>query len=87
MFYKKTIDENGATSVQKLNGTTLENAGAAKYFRQGNYIFFEIPLSAIGVSAGTEIQLKITDNLSQFLNADAFYVSGEAAPAGRLNFA
>ena len=70
-------EENGATSVQKFDGTTLGNAGSAKYFCQGNYIFYEIPLSALGVSAGTEIQLKITDNISQFLNIDAFYASQE----------
>ena len=80
-------EENGATSVQKFDGTTLGNAGSAKYFCQGNYIFYEIPLSALGVSAGTEIQLKITDNISQFMDIDAFYTSGEAAPIGRLNFA
>lgn len=73
--------------MQKFDGTTLGNAGSAKYFCQGNYIFYEIPLSALGVSAGTEIQFKITDNISRFLNIDAFYTSGEAAPVGRLNFA
>ena len=35
----------------------------------------------------TEIQIKVTDNISNFMNIDDFFVSGEAAPAGRLNFA
>ena len=64
-----------------------ENAKKLYGFCQGNYIFYEIPLSALSVSVGTEIQFKITDNISQFLNIDAFYTSGEAAPIGRLNFA
>lgn len=80
-------EADGTTSVQKLNGTTLENAGSAKYFCQGNYIFYEIPLSAIGVTSGKEIQFKVTDNISKFLNIDDFFISGEAAPIGRLNFA
>lgn len=78
---------DGTTSVQKLNGTVLEEAGAARYFCQGNYIFYEIPLSALGVTAGDEIQLKITDNIQNFMDIDDFYVSGEAAPIGRINFA
>ena len=82
---KPETDET--TSVQKFSGTTLENAGSAKYLVQGNYIFYEIPLSALGVSSGTEIQIKVTDNISNFMNIDDFFVSGEAAPAGRLNFA
>lgn len=78
---------DGTTSVQKLNGTALEEVGSARYFCQGNYIFYEIPLSALGVTAGDEIQLKITDNIQNFMNIDDFYVSGEAAPIGRINFA
>lgn len=78
---------DGTTSVQKIGADDLTDSGSARYFKDGNYIFFAIPLASLGVSSGKEIQLKITDNLQEFLNSDDFYVSGECAPIGRLNYA
>ena len=78
---------DGTTSVQKFNGTTLTDCGTAKYVCDGNYIFFEIPMSAFGSASGKEIQLKVTDNLQEFMNVDDLYVSGECAPIGRINYA
>ncbi len=79
--------DNGITSVQKITGEELSDCGSASYYQEGNYIFFAIPLSSVNGSAGEEIQIKITDNMQSFMNADDFYISGESAPVGRLNYA
>ena len=78
---------DGTTSVQKIGVDDLTERGSARYLRDENYIFLAIPFSSLNVSSGKEIQLKITDNLQGFLNSDDFYVSGECAPIGRLNYA
>ncbi len=79
--------ENGITSVQKITGEELSDCGSASYYQEGNYIFFAIPLTSVNGSAGKEIQIKITDNIQSFMNTDDFYISGESAPVGRLNYA
>jgi hypothetical protein len=78
--------QNGETTVEKFVGNTLQSVGTANYFVQGNYIFYAIPLSALGVSANTEIGIKITDGIEALSDIDDFYTKGECAPCGRLNY-
>ena len=53
---------------------------------QANKICFGIPLSVLGAQKGDVVQIKVTDNLQKFLDTDDFYVSGDSAPIGRLNY-
>lgn len=78
---------DGTTSVEKFSGETLQSSGTAKYFVQGNYIFYEIPMSALNVRSADQLEIKITDNILTFKDIDAFYTDGECAPIGRLNYA
>lgn len=75
------------TSVEKITGDTVSNVGNAKYVVNGNRIFFEIPLSVLGVSSTKQLSIKATDNIQKFLDADDFYISGDSAPIGRLSYA
>ncbi len=78
------------TSVEAFNGSSLERVGEAKFFVQANYIFYAVPLSALGLSSSDEIGIKITDNIEVFsedFSTDSFYTTGESAPCGRLNYA
>ena len=79
----------GTTSIEKFTGshTSTISAGSAKIAVSGDTVFYTIPLSALGVSAGEVVGIKATDNLQAFGDADDFYISGDCAPLGRLNYA
>ena len=79
----------GTTSIERFTGTgsDTEDAGTAKLAVEGNTVLYIIPLSVIGVSSKTVIGIKATDNLQDFGNIDDFYISGDSAPLGRLNYA
>ena len=79
----------GSTSIERFTGTGSEvkAAGSAKYFLSGKTIVYSFPLSALGVTEGSVIEIKATDNLQRFGEADDFYISGDSAPMGRLNYA
>ena len=79
----------GCTSIERFTGTGSEvkAAGSAKYFLSGKTIVYSFPLSALGVTEGSVIEIKATDNLQRFGEADDFYISGDSAPMGRLNYA
>lgn len=75
------------TSVEKITeeGDT-QTVGNAVYAVQANKICFGIPLSVLGAQKGDVVQIKVTDNLQKFLDTDDFYISGDSAPIGRLNY-
>ena len=78
----------GNTSIEKFVGQTLSDGGShAQYCVSGNRIYYAIPLSVLGVSSGDQIEIKATDNLQNFWDVNDFYLSGESAPVGRLNYA
>lgn len=81
--------QNGTTSVEKFTGkgSETQNVGSARYLLSGKTIVFAIPLSVLGASASDVIEIKATDNLQNFGDPDDFYISGDSAPMGRLNYA
>lgn len=88
-------------SADKSGKPVRDASATARYCVFGNAIAFEIPLSAIGQAEGKQIQIKATDNVGGSLaggsgtpfrselygNAWDFYLYGDVAPAGRLNYA
>lgn len=77
---------DGTTSVERFCGERRETVGKARYHVEGNRIFFAVALSVFGGKSGDTIEIKATDNVAEgdIMN---FYISGECAPAGRLNYA
>lgn len=61
--------------------------GAVAWRCEGNRLFLSLPLSGLGVGAEEEIGVKATDHIQAFGDAMDFYVSGDSAPIGRLNYA
>lgn len=59
----------------------------AKVSFDGNVVEYQIPRSAIGVGNRVpHLLLKATDHLTDPLDIDDFYVSGDSAPIGRLAY-
>ena len=79
---------NGTTSVeQSTGGYNWENSGSAKYTVQGNRLQVAIPLSALGLSPGNCVfEFKVADNVTKYDDIMDYYISGDSAPIGRLNF-
>ena len=75
------------TTVSKYNNGKWENCGNADYRVSGNKIVFSIPLRSISVKPGATIGLKATDNVPFAEDVMNFYLGGDSAPMGRLNYA
>lgn len=92
-YYNYVINRNplasGSTSIEELKGEAAEttNVGTANYYVEGRRIYYSIPLSVLGVKVGEQIEIKATDNVQNFGKITDFYVSGDSAPMGRLNYA
>ena len=84
-------DQNGsAASVEKFTGagSATESTGAAKVSVSGKTILYTVPLKTLGITAGGKvIGIKAADNLQRFGDVDDFYISGDCAPLGRLDYA
>lgn len=96
---KVSIERLSTDSAGKICTETLSQQ--ADIYVEGNCVSFRIPLSAIGVSSESEIQVKACDNIFgnvatsendgvgcyEFGDVMAFYCGGDCAPIGRLNYA
>lgn len=76
------------TSIEKsIGGYAWESVGEAAYNVSGNVIMFSIPLAAIGKSVNEcSIEFKVSDNVTAPSDIMDYYISGDSAPLGRLNF-
>ena len=81
------ISEEGKSVVQKADKNGKYNdCGTAEYAVNGNVMLVKIPLSSLGLNAADcEIEFKVTDNVKT-TDVLEYYVSGDSAPIGRLNY-
>jgi hypothetical protein len=78
---------DGQTTLGRFTGNGFETAEAARaqYAVDGKTISFKIPLSALGGKA--KFEFKVTDNVASPEDMASYYIHGDSAPLGRLNFA
>ncbi len=60
--------------------------GVAKFTLNGKYMQFSIPKSALGITDGFTINFKVADNVTEPENIQSYYISGDVAPVGRINY-
>lgn len=79
---------SGKTSVEKsTGGYNWTSVGEADYTVNGNEMVFSIPLSALGLTAdNVSIEFKVADHVTNYTDIMDYYVTGDCAPIGRLNF-
>ena len=65
-----------------------EEAKECDYYLDGKTLSIAIPLSFLGIKEGKEftIDFKVTDGISDPSNMMNYYVDGDSAPIGRLNY-
>ena len=78
----------GITSLeQSSGGYQWKSKGKASYTVKGNLMQVEVPLSTLGMNKeNCSFEFKIADNITRYDDIMDYYVSGDSAPVGRLNF-
>lgn len=81
-------DGKGKTSVEKsTGGYNWKDNGSAKYSVNGNIIQIAIPLSALGLNINNcSFEFKVADHITKYDEIMDYYVTGDCAPIGRLNY-
>jgi len=87
----RTPNADGTTSVEKCSTNDTyawTNAGTANYEVSGDTIVYEIPLTALGLSANdVSFSFKVCDNVLNPEDKMNYYIYGDSAPIGRLSYA
>jgi hypothetical protein len=81
-------DGKHKTSVEmSVGGYNWKDVAQAKYSVKGNLMQVAIPLSALGLNVeNCSFEFKIADNVTHYDDIMDYYVTGDSAPLGRLNF-
>jgi hypothetical protein len=76
------------TSVElSAGGYHWKEVAQAKYSVKGNLMQVAIPLSALGMtSENCSFEFKVADNVTHYDDIMDYYVTGDSAPIGRLNY-
>ncbi len=80
--------KNGKTSVERsLGGYNWTDAGNAQYTIKGNLMQVAVPLKALGLTADNcSFGFKASDNVTDYHDIMDYYITGDSAPIGRMNF-
>jgi len=81
-------DGKGITSVEKsTGGYNWENIGNAEYVVNDAVLQISIPLHILGLDSNNySFEFKVVDNVTNYDDIMDYYVSGDSAPIGRLNY-
>jgi len=80
------------TTVAKYNGTdgafSFETVGEVTYRVTGNQMMISVPMELLGIEGYKEIcmQFKWADSKTTYDEMEDFYIDGDCAPLGRLNY-
>ena len=73
--------------IERRTATGWEQVGVADYSIVNNELQFAVPLDILGISAeDISIEFKFADNYQGEDNPDSFYLGGDCAPYGRMNY-
>ena len=68
-------------------GVSYQSSGRAYVTVNGRYMQYRIPKTSLGISGEYRIDFKVLDNVSDLADLSAYYTTGDACPAGRMNYA
>lgn len=80
--------ESARTTVERsIGGYDWEKSGEAEYVVRGNIMQVAIPLEQLGLTPeNCGIEFKVADHVTRYDDIMDYYVTGDSAPIGRLNF-
>ncbi len=85
----RTPSTGKITSVeQSSGGYNWRSSGIAHYIIKNNVMQVAVPLRAIGLTANqVSFEFKVADHVTKYDDIMDYYITGDSAPIGRLNFA
>lgn len=83
----RTVTGQGSTLERLSANGTSEKVADVQYSLSGNALMVRVPREELGIS-GEEFTLyfKVSDNVTNYTDIMDYYVNGDSAPLGRLNF-
>ena len=85
--YDYVINRTALGVVEKRTASGWEQVGAADYKIDGNRLQLAVELSMLGISgSNVSIQFKWADNYQGQDDIFSFYLNGDCAPYGRMNY-
>lgn len=87
-FILNRSPETGKASVEKsTGGWNWNKVGTADMKIEGNKMMITVPLSMLGLTKNEfRFEFKVADNVTDYTDIMDYYVSGDSAPIGRLNY-
>ena len=84
----RTAAKGNTVSVEKRTASGWQSVGTAEYILSGNQMQIMIPLELIGLKNvnSLNVEFKWADNYQGEDDLYSFYLNGDAAPYGRLNY-
>ena len=87
----RQINANGKSSVEKFNYErgqfNFQSRQNADFTVNQKYMQVKISKAALGIGNGQfRINFKVADNVSDLLDIQNFYLTGDVAPYGRINY-
>lgn len=81
-------DKQGKSAIEKAeSGNKWKKRGTAQYRLHGTYLFVSVPLKTLGMNKeNVSFGFKVADNVTNQEDIMDYYISGDSAPIGRLNF-
>ncbi len=81
----------GECSVEKFGendfgDVTYTVKAKAAFTLKGKYMQYKISKSSINVSGDFTIRFKVADNVTDVTDMQSYYITGDCAPVGRLNY-
>ncbi len=83
----RSADGNAASVEVCTGGYTWQEIGKATIAYGENFITLQVPRSVVGLENSIKFEFKVTDNVTTPSDIMEYYVSGDSAPIGRLNYA
>jgi hypothetical protein len=79
--------EGGKASVEvSTGGWAWSKVGLADMKIEGNRMMITVPRALLGLSQKAAFKFKAADNVTEFTDIMDYYISGDSAPIGRLNY-
>lgn len=80
----------GECSVEKYtktNGVVGYNKTAkANFTVKGKFMQFKVSKASLGITGTAKINFKVADNVNEPENIQSYYITGNVAPVGRINY-
>lgn len=85
---RKPITHKKTAVEQSSGGYNWKTTGYAQYVINSNVMQVAVPLHVLGLTADkVSFEFKVSDNVTKYDDIMDYYITGDSAPVGRMNYA